>query len=345
MNAHDPLAPRSGGSGVLPAHPPARVSIEPAAVVDDPVGAEERKPRVRENSIFLSTAPAGSTQRLLALTVVFLSGIIFLCVVPYVRVPLAAIAVFIPTYESALAITGLITSALLFGQAIRLRSRALLALAGGYLFNTLVIIPHALTFPDVFAVNGLLGAGDQTTAWLYVMWHGGFPLFVLAYAIMRDLPPLPRSYRMPLTTAVTAALVGAAVVLLVLLTTWGMDLLPTLIQGANYSLLITTGVSPAIWIVSLLALLAIIRRRPLTVLDLWLAVMMFAWLLDVSMSAIISSARYDLGWYAGRIYGLLAASLVLIVLLSEINSIQMHLADAQSAESRRDGQKNSRSAA
>jgi two-component system sensor histidine kinase/response regulator len=139
---------------------------------------------------------------------------------------------------------------------------------------------------------------------------------------------------MPLMSALTAALVGAAVVVLVLLTTWGMDLLPTLIQGADYSLLITTGVSPAIWIVSLLALLAIIRRRPLTVLDLWLAVMMCAWLLDVSMSAIISSARYDLGWYAGRIYGFLAASFVLIVLLSEINSIQAHLADAGSAKSR-----------
>ena len=43
-------------------------------------------------------------------------------------------------------------------------------------------IVHGLTFPGVFTPGGLLGAGPQTTAWLYIFWHGGFPLFVVAYA-------------------------------------------------------------------------------------------------------------------------------------------------------------------
>ena len=38
-------------------------------------------------------------------------------------------------------------------------------------------------FPGVFAPAGLLDAGPQTTAWLYMFWHGGFPLFVIAYAL------------------------------------------------------------------------------------------------------------------------------------------------------------------
>ena len=48
----------------------------------------------------------------------------------------------------------------------------------------MLILIHALTFPGVFAPGGLLGAGPQTTAWLYVFWHGGFALGVLLYAVI-----------------------------------------------------------------------------------------------------------------------------------------------------------------
>jgi diguanylate cyclase (GGDEF)-like protein len=46
-----------------------------------------------------------------------------------------------------------------------------------------------------------------------------------------------------------------------------------------------------------------------------------AWIFDVGLAAILNTGRYDLGWYVGRIYGLLAASFVLGVLLVE-NSLQ-----------------------
>jgi signal transduction histidine kinase/CheY-like chemotaxis protein len=39
------------------------------------------------------------------------------------------------------------------------------------------------------------------------------------------------------------------------------------------------------------------------------------------MSAVVGSSRYDLGWYAGRTYGLLAATFVLSVLLVETNAL------------------------
>jgi len=45
---------------------------------------------------------------------------------------------------------------------------------------------HALTFPGPFAPSGLLGAGPQSTAWLYMCWHGGFPVFVVAYALCKQ---------------------------------------------------------------------------------------------------------------------------------------------------------------
>jgi diguanylate cyclase (GGDEF)-like protein len=60
-----------------------------------------------------------------------------------------------------------------------------------------------------------------------------------------------------------------------------------------------------------------LRRKQHTVLDVWLMVVMCVWLSDIALAAILNTGRYDLGWYVGRIYGLLAASFLLIVLLLE----------------------------
>src|SRR6187402_1008851 len=139
-----------------------------------------------ERNIFLSTRPASRRDRSAALTVVGVSAVLFACAVPFAGVPLAPVPAFVASYQSALAINDLITAILLFSQFAILRSRALLLLASGYLFTALAAIVHALTFPDLFAPAGLLGAGTQTTVWLYMIWHGGFPLFVLAYGWLKD---------------------------------------------------------------------------------------------------------------------------------------------------------------
>ena len=54
-------------------------------------------------------------------------------------------------------------------------------------------VAHGLSFPGLFAPGGVLGAGPQTTAWLYFLWHGGFPLFVFAYIHLKDRPPSPNA--------------------------------------------------------------------------------------------------------------------------------------------------------
>ena len=70
-----------------------------------------------------------------------------------------------------------------------------------------------------------------------------------------------------------------------------------------------------------LALLALWRRRKRAVLYVWLMVAMSVYLLDVLLSSVITSARYDLGWYAGRTYLLVASCCLLIVLLFEMNKL------------------------
>jgi len=72
-----------------------------------------------------------------------------------------------------------------------------------------------------------------------------------------------------------------------------------------------------------------------SVLDLWLMVVMCAWIFDIALSAVLNAGRFDLGFYAGRIYGLLAASFVLIVLLLENSVLYARLAEAHENERRK----------
>ena len=277
---------------------------------------------------FLSTELASSGEKKFARFVVAASMTAFIIGVPYVRTPLAEVPAFIPSYEAALWISDTITAMLLFSHFARVRSLALLVLAAGYLFDSLMIIAHALSFPGVFSHTGLMGAGPQTTAWLYHLWHAGFPLFVLAYALLTRRKADTSSRAPGQAIALTIGAILLLVAGLTALTTAGHNLLPIVMQGADYSLAITKGISPAIWALSVGVLLVLWYRSVPTVLELWLMVVMLAWVLDISFSAVIGSRRYDFGFYAGRVYGLMAASFVLGVLLFEMNRLYAKVADA-----------------
>lgn len=132
----------------------------------------------------LSTWPAGPGQRRFALVVVLVSAAFFAVAAPFAKQALPQVWAFIPIYESALIVNDLITAILLFGQFRIARSRAMLVLASGYVFTACITVAHALTFPGLFAPGGLIGAGPQSTAWLYMFWHVGFPSFVVAYTLL-----------------------------------------------------------------------------------------------------------------------------------------------------------------
>jgi len=279
------------------------------------VAAEER-------SDVLSSLPAGPRQGRFAYAVIAASTVVFLILAPFAKVALQPVPAFIPIYQSALLVNDLITAVFLLGQRQLSRSHGLSLLAGGYLFTALMSTVHALSFPGLFAPNGLLDAGPQTTAWLYMFWHGGFPLFVIAYT-RYGLEEQPAGEGR-ITILSTVASIISLVCGLALLTTLGQALLPPIMQDNHYTPAMIIVVS-AVWLLNLLALYALARRRPYSMLDLWLIVTMCAWLFDIALSAVLNAGRYDLGFYSGRIYGLLAASFVLIVLLHEHGKLYVQL--------------------
>jgi len=284
----------------------------------------------------LSTAVAEPGQRRAANVAVIASALVFIAALPFAKQPLMPVWAFIPAYQSALALNDLITAALLFGQFAILRSRGLLLLAGAYVFAGLMAVAHALTFPGLFAPGGLLGAGPQSTAWLYMFWHAGFPLLVLAYALDRDGQGNARPVTGRTRAAIAWSIGGAALAatLLTLLATGGQGALPAIMQGNRYTDVMLAVVS-TVWLLSMLALGVLWRRRPHTVLDLWLAVVMCAWVFDIGLSAVFNAGRFDLGFYAGRIYGLAAASFVLVVLLLDHGVLYARLARVHEREAGR----------
>jgi diguanylate cyclase (GGDEF)-like protein len=289
--------------------------------------------RIGEGAVFLSDVVAGPKECRRATAVIAVSTFVFLALVPFAKVPLTPLPAFIPIYQSALLIIDLMTVVFLLGQAQFANYSAVTLLACGYLFTALMSTVHALTFPGLFAPGGLLHAGPQTTAWLYVFWHAGFPCFVIAYAVCEaEQPSSPRRVSGLL---VKATLVLALVCAFALLATLGHDALPALMRGNGYVPLARI-VFPAIWLLSLAAALLLSRRRPYSVLDLWLIVVMCAWLFDIALSAMFNAGRFDLGFYAGRIYGFVAASLVLVVLLCGdsrlyLNLIRLHRSEREKA--------------
>jgi PAS domain S-box-containing protein len=278
-----------------------------------------------ERNIFLSTMPASGKDRTAAVAIVVVSALLFACAVPFAGMPLAPIPAFVASYQSALAINDLITAVLLFSQFGVSRSRALLLLASGYLFTAIAAMVHALSFPGLFAPGGLLGAGTQTTVWLYMVWHGGFPLLVLGYAGLKARDNGMRMHGSPGTAILlSVAAVVVAMTAFTAFVTVGHDFLPVLLKNGHYTP-VMLGVVATVWCLSLAALAALWFRKPHSVLDIWLMVVLCAWLFDIAMSAILNVARFDLGFYLGRIYGLCAASFVLAVLLIDNVGLQAQL--------------------
>src|SRR6201996_6005573 len=179
-----------------------------------------------DRNIFLSTLPASRRDRTAASIVVGVSFVLFALAIPYAGIPLMPVPAFVASYQSALAINDIITAVLLFSQFAILKSRGLLLLASGYLFTAAAAMVHALSFPGLFATNGLFGGGPQTTVWIFMIWHAGFPLFVLAYALSKARNGGAR-VELPTMTAIagSVAAIAAATAAYIWLVTGGHDLL------------------------------------------------------------------------------------------------------------------------
>jgi Membrane-associated sensor, integral membrane domain len=254
---------------------------------------------------------------------------------PLWTLPLSRIDAFIPAYGTAIFVIDSITAALLFAHFSVLRSGALLALANGYLLTALIAIPWTLTFPGVLAPTGGLGAGLQSTVWLYVLSHAGFALFVITYTLLKDAGPIEWQSPCFVRAAIIASVgsVTALVCCATILVTAGHELMPRLmLDTLRVSHLWYYVVGPMAVLVVLALVLLWLRHR--SVIDLWLMVVLCAYTIEIALTAFPVPIRFSVGWYAGRVYGVLSGSLVLLILLEEITMLYGGLLRAVLAQRR-----------
>jgi signal transduction histidine kinase len=260
---------------------------------------------------------------------VALSFLGLIAIAPFARQRLPGLPEFVPAYESALWVCDLSTALLLLGQFHRSRSPSLLVLSAGYLMSTLIIPPHMAAFPGLFAPQGLLGEAGPAIAWLYVLWHIGFPLFILAHSLVARVEARRGwTVKRPGWAIIGAVAAALAYVALALWLVRHPNWLPVISVNGQYERMLSSGVAPVMVAISLAGLAAIWLGRRGSVLDVWLTAVMSAWVCDVALSSLLSHTRFDLGWYAGRVYTLMAGAFLLGVLLLDLSRLYGRLADA-----------------
>jgi signal transduction histidine kinase len=280
-------------------------------------------PRAQNEHFVLSNLPPSRAQKRLALGIVFTLGFaMYLVVGPFGGIQLGAVHSFVAIYATGMFVTDIVTAVLLYTQFSILRSRAILVIASGYLFTASLIVPYVLAFPGVLAPDGLVG-GLQTTAHLYLIWHCGFPLFVIGYAVAKDPGPSRRfaqaSVAASILRSVVVTTVAAAAVAATVIKTDAA--LPRIMLDQSRFVPEWPWVvgAPIVLLCSCALLVLWWRRR--SILDLFLMVVMCAYIVEIPPHYYPSPARFSTGWYAVRITSLVSSSIVLVVLLYEITAL------------------------
>lgn len=238
---------------------------------------------------------------------------------PFAATPLAQAVDFVPFLNGALTVTNLITAILVLGHFSVYRSPALLALASGYLFSALIVIPHALTFPGAFSPTGLLSAGAETAAWLYIFWHFGFPSFLLIYVWLKDKELIAQGalgFAIWRSVVFTILLVAG----IALLTIFGEPFLPRVYNDAIHRTPFGNHVL-AVQVLYCATALVLLWRYRRSALDLWLMVVVCAFIGELTLSG----DRFSLGFYLSRGFSLVTSSFVLAILLVQTTSLYAHV--------------------
>jgi signal transduction histidine kinase len=162
--------------------------------------------------------------------------------------------------------------------------------------------------------------------------HGGLPLAAIAFALRRNGELAEDNPMAGVGASIWTAVIVAtgAVAGVTLLVTAGHSWLPSLIEGGRLTNASRVAVG-ALLLLPLGALLLLLRKT--SVLDLWLKLVMFAWLCTITLGALLSDGRFNVGWYMGTLFDALTSLFVLLILLHE--TIALYALQIRAAASER----------
>ena len=280
-----------------------------------------------ELRLSIATMPPTKRDRWFAVAFAAILFVTFAAMVPFAAKRLGGDDAFIPSVQAVIFVTDFLTAVLLYVQYRITGSSALLALAGGYLFSALMVIPYTLSFPSSSAPIGLIGGGIQTAPWLFIFWHLGLPISVIIYV---GLKPRRLTEWSGLRPRVREVFSGLIVVLsLVFIFTWLAREADILLPRMNLpdGTLAQSGYLITYLLLSICILaLTVLLVRLSSVLDLWILVALCSLILELARAVFVVVGRFTVGFYFSRIFAVVVSTVVLIALLSETIKLYINLA-------------------
>jgi signal transduction histidine kinase len=293
---------------------------------DSPAGHSDGSDR--EFPLVISFMPPTRQQRLAASAIVITLLAIAGAVAPFAQIQIGRIDVFVPVLQTAMSLVDFLTATLLFSQYVIQPHRTLLAVGSAYVFSGSMALLQTLSFPGGYGPAGVIGDGYNSPAWFFVLWHTTFPLGIMAYALMKDAKESAGHATPARTVAVTICCVLAAVAFSSWLVTAQVAHLPSFYSGSiTQQTRFGNQINVALCLLGATTLIVLLTRAR-TILDLWLMVILLAWMPNFLIAAVASSVRFSLGWYAARGFAFTASSLLLLVLLTETGMLYSRLASA-----------------
>ncbi|CDN45957.1 GGDEF domain-containing protein [Paenibacillus sp. P22] len=265
-----------------------------------------------------------------AISATLLLLLISAAALPFGDLSLSVVKPFLPAFIAWFLFGDLLTAHLLYSQYRAIGNLSILILACTYLFTALIMIPYILTYPGVFTEKGMLSAGSQTSSWLWVCWHAGFPAGIISYLLADRWEKRPVEFSrnalwaFMLTCGILILVAAAAVV-----TTSAHDSLPVLVEQDKFNHLTNAVIKPLMLGLNFVALVMLVgMKKGKTVLSLWLSVALLAFLMDIVVS-LPAGSRYTFGWYMSRFNSLVSAFVLICAIIYEVNRLYVRLVKQQ----------------
>lgn len=259
----------------------------------------------------------------------FFFAALILCViaaiVPFASTPLRALPNISGIYGALTAVINLATFWLLISAPYQPRSHAVIA--GAYLFAGLMAVVYLLSFPGAVIPNEPVFGSRHAVSWLFVFWRAGFAMFIIWAALCEGKRGSHDrgNGRAPTVVALLAVLGGVIGSQLT-------DVAATKDEGGRqfFGLFSLYGAYVAALLTAAAVALVLWQKLHRRAIFLWLIVVLAAEAAGLWLST-YSGARYTLAWYAVRVEGVIASSLLLLLLAQHFRLVQRRLASTVSS--------------
>lgn len=264
-------------------------------------------------------------QKSAALFVVIAIAVTVGCVKLIADTPLGISIKFVPAFAASMLILNLVTAALLLNLGYFFKNTGSLLLGGVFLIRALGIIPHFLSFPTT--LESMIGQAPAT-AWYWVAWNAEFACGLIFYALAADRAVHWKELTLVDITTMATSFVLICTVALFLCTPW----LPSLLNGGDFQEPVHSLTAKILVVLHILLyltalILVVVRVRPFTVIQLWLAVCLLSLAVDAALG-LSWSGRFTIGWYFGRALNILTSLVMLLVLMAEAMRLFRQTAEA-----------------